>query len=176
MRLGFWQLFSTLALLVAGTSFVNPLSVPSQDPRLRLLGIAPFTLAANSMAPALVAGDQIVANAWAYRLGQPQRGDVVVFRHPQMPQITYVKRLIGLPGERVAIRGGTVFIDGKALVEPYVLDRPEDRKPSTAEMAERVVSEGEVFVLGDNRNNSNDSRYWGMVPVGNLVGKAGKFM
>lgn len=176
MRLGFWKLFCSLALLVVGAYLLNPLSVPSQDPRLRLLGIAPFSIPANSMAPTLVAGDHIVANAWAYRLGQPKRGDVVVFRHPQTPDIAYVKRLIGLPGERVAIRGGTVFIDGQALVEPYVLDRPEQRHPATTEMEERLVPEGAFFMLGDNRNNSNDSRYWGMVPAGNLVGKAKKVL
>lgn len=113
MHLGFWQLFCALALLVVGAYLLNPLPVSSQDLRLRLLGIAPFSIPANSMAPTLVAGDHILANVWAYRLGQPQRGDVVVFRHLLTPDITYVKRLIGLPDERAAILGGTVFINAR---------------------------------------------------------------
>ena len=89
MRLGFWKLFSGFAL-----HLVNPLGVPSLDPRLPLLGIAPFTIPARSMAPTLEPGDVIIVSAWPHFFGELQRGDLVVFLHPQRPDIKYVKRLI----------------------------------------------------------------------------------
>lgn len=176
MRLGFWPLFSALTALPVVIYLVNPLDVPSLDPRLRLLGIAPFLIPANSMSPTLENGDHIIVNAWPYRLDAPQRGDLVVFFHPQQPETKYVKRLVGLPGERVALRGGTVFIDSEALDEPYVLDLAQERTPETTEMAERTIPAGEFFMLGDNRNHSYDSRYWGPVPAANLIGRAGKLL
>jgi signal peptidase I len=172
MRFGFWKLFSAFALLLITLYLVNPLGVPSLDPRLRLLGIAPFTIPARSMAPTLEPGDMIIVSAWPYFFGEPQRGDLVVFLHPQIPDIKYVKRLIGLPGERVALHNGKVLINGATLNEPYVLDDPEDVQPETTEMKERLIPAGEFFMLGDNRNNSNDSRYWGTSPSAGFLGKA----
>jgi signal peptidase I len=172
MRFGFWKLFCTAIALMVTLYLLNPLGVASRDPRLRFLGIAPFAIPGNSMNPTLKVGDHIIASVWPYRLDEPQRGDMVVFLHPRTPDIKYVKRIIGLPGERVALRGGNVFINGKALDEPYVLDRAEERKPETTEMTERLISEGEFFMLGDNRNNSYDSRYWGQVPRSHFLGKA----
>lgn len=160
MRFGFWKLFSAFALLVVTLYLVNPLGVPSLDPRLQLLGIAPFTIPARPMAPTLEPGDVIIVSAWPYFFGEPQRGDLVVFLQTQRPDIKYVKRLIGLPGERVAMRGGKVFINSEVLNEPYVMDDPEGARPETAEMKEQQIPEREFFMLGDNRNNSNDSRYW----------------
>lgn len=97
MHIGFWTLFSALGLLVATTYLLNPFGIPSLDPRARLLGFAPYAIPANSMAPTLKAGDFVIASAWAYALGEPQRGDLVVFRHPQLPEVNYVKRVMGLP-------------------------------------------------------------------------------
>jgi len=172
MRFGFWKLFCTAIVLLVALYVLNPLGVASLDPRLRILGIAPFAIPANSMKPTLKAGDHIIASVWPYHLGEPQRGDLVVFLYPRRPEIKYIKRVIGLPGERVAMRGGRVFINGTALNESYVLDRREERKPETTEMEERLIGEGEFFMLGDNRNNSHDSRYWGQVPRSHFLGKA----
>jgi signal peptidase I len=115
MRFGFWKLFSGFALLLITLYLVNPLGVPSLDPRLRLLGIAPFTIPARSMAPTLEPGDMIIVSAWLYRSGEPKRGDLGVYLQPQRPDIKYVKRVIGLPDERVVLLKSKVFINGVEL-------------------------------------------------------------
>src|SRR5690606_9146534 len=102
----------------------------------------------------------------AYRWAEPQRGDVVVFPYPNDPDEDYIKRVISLPGERIAIYAGLVYINGQALQEPYVSEAVR------LDMSERVVPPGHVFVIGDNRNASSDSREWGALPVEDIIGKA----
>ncbi len=100
--------------------------------------------------------------------GGPQRGDVVVFRFPQNPERSFVKRVIGLPGERVTIAHGLTFIDGELLNEPYLDVRPRDET-----MAFPALGPDEYFVMGDNRRYSNDSRHWDghfAVPLENIIG------
>lgn len=118
-----------------------------------------------SMEPTLYRGDFVIVNKISYRLGQIGRGDVIVFHYPPNPQEQYIKRVIGLPGERVSISAGQVYINGEQLVEPYL-------SVTTQRGGEWDVPEDALFVLGDNRNNSSDSRSWGMVPFENVVGKA----
>jgi signal peptidase I len=120
----------------------------------------------TSMLPTLRANDYVVVNKLAYKLSEPKRGDVIVFKYPPDPtQIPYLKRVIGLPGDQVHIAGGRVSINGVLLNEPYI-------KVSTNQGGDYTVPEGSLFVLGDNRNGSSDSRAWGMVPLGNVIGKA----
>ncbi|MDA8217406.1 MAG: signal peptidase I [Dehalococcoidales bacterium] len=97
---------------------------------------------------------------------EPGRGDIIVFRAPQSPDHDYIKRVIGLPGERVEIKGGKVYVDGRALSEPYISD------PPLYEMPLVTVPANSYFVLGDHRNNSSDSHVWGMVPRDNIIGSA----
>jgi signal peptidase I len=119
-----------------------------------------------SMQPTLYAGNYVLVNKLAYQLGHPNRGDVIVFRYPPDPsQTPYIKRVIGLPGDQVHITGGKVYINGQQLVEPYL-------KVSTMQGGDWTVPPTSLFVMGDNRNNSSDSRSWGMVPLGNVIGKA----
>jgi signal peptidase I len=118
-----------------------------------------------SMEPTLQKGNFVIVNKIAYQLGSPGRGDIVVFRYPPNPSEQYIKRIIGLPGEQVNINGGQVYINGEILIEPYLSD-------STMRGGEWQVPAESYFVLGDNRNNSSDSRVWGMVPEENLIGKA----
>jgi signal peptidase I len=96
----------------------------------------------------------------------PSRGDIVVFRAPQSPDRDFIKRVIALPGERVEIRTGQVYVNGQVLVEPYIKDPPLYETPPT------VVPADSFFVLGDHRNNSSDSHVWGVVPRENIVGAA----
>jgi signal peptidase I len=119
-----------------------------------------------SMQPTLYAGDFIIVNKLAYRLGEPGRGDVIIFHYPPDPnREPYIKRVIGLPGEMVRVERGKVYVNNVLLKEPYI---------SAAPSYEGIwrVPEDSLFVLGDNRNSSSDSHSWGMVPLKNVIGKA----
>lgn len=119
-----------------------------------------------SMQPTLYAGNFVLVNKLAYQLGKPSRGDIIVFRYPPDPtQVPYIKRVIGLPGDRVTITGGKVYINGAQLIEPYLIT-------TTNRGGEWTVPPNNLFVMGDNRNNSSDSRSWGFVPLQNVIGKA----
>jgi signal peptidase I len=119
----------------------------------------------SSMEPTLHSGEFMIVNKLAYRLGSPQIGDVVVFHFPGNPEQEYIKRIIGLPGDRVEIADGQVWVNGQPLDEPYVSAPP-------AYVDQVTVPAGMLYVLGDNRNNSSDSHSWGPVALDQVVGKA----
>ncbi len=125
-----------------------------------------FRIMGTSMLPTLRDGEFVFVYRLAYWRHPPQRGDIIVFRHPLNPKRTLVKRVIGLPGETVGIHDGQVYIDGQPLPEPYILASPHYTEPPV-----RVGSD-EVYVLGDNRNNSSDSHDWGLLKQKLIVGKA----
>ena len=119
-----------------------------------------------SMQPTLYAGDFIIVNKLAYRLGEPGRGDIIIFHYPPDPnREPYIKRVIGLPGETILVSKGKVYVGDVLLDEPYISDSPD--YDGTWE-----VPGDSLFVLGDNRNSSSDSHSWGMVPLENVIGKA----
>ena len=147
----------------------------------------PYRIPSGSMEPTLHCAkpgafcegrfdDRVVANRLAYRFGDPERGQVVVFRAPETAErcgegsggTTFVKRIVGLPGERVSERDGVVHIDGQRLIEPYV---QPSRRGRNSESWPRVPA-GHYFLLGDNRAHSCDSRTWGAVPRSSLIGPA----
>ena len=146
------DILETLLLSVVLFFLINAVSA-----RIRIDG--------SSMEPNLHHGEFVIVSKVNYRLGEPERGDVVVFDFPRNITQEYIKRVIGLPGEEIRIEGGQIFVDGVALVEPYLKMEPRYE-------GEWIVSEDELFVLGDNRNNSSDSHNWGMVPMENVVGEA----
>jgi signal peptidase I len=138
-----------------------------------------FFIPSGSMLPTLQVGDRIVVDKLSYHLHDIHRGDVVVFRRPPLEQADYsdlVKRVIGLPGDTIASVGGRVYIDGKPLAEPW-LPRPMPRtSPSPLPEAFSLnhpftVPAGQYFVMGDNRTNSEDSRYFGPISADLIVGK-----
>jgi signal peptidase I len=184
---------------------------------LRAFVVEPFRIPSGSMMPTLLVGDFILVNKFAYGLrmpvtksklveiAEPERGDVVVFRYPKNEKLDYIKRLVGLPGDRIAYRNKMLYINGKAIPQERIgvyhavgsgmrsdgtielrenLDgvqhsilvdpRRPDFPPGCHTLAkgEITVPEGRYFVMGDNRDNSNDGRCWGFVPEENLVGKA----
>ena len=116
------------------------------------------------MEPRIGAGEFVLIDTLAYRLAPLRHGDVVAFRHGGSE--AYLKRVIGLPGDRVAIARGTVLLNGHPLTETYV------RYRDTRSASDQVVPPGEYYVLGDNRSNSDDSRDWGFVPASAIIGKA----
>ncbi len=130
----------------------------------------PVKVEGTSMMPGLVDQERIFVNKFIYRfgIGEIQRGDLVVFWYPGDQSKSYIKRVIGLPGDVVAIDRGAVTINGKPLEEDYVPKEYRD----TMSMPPRVIEPDHYFVLGDHRNSSNDSRSWGLVPRSCIYGKA----
>jgi signal peptidase I len=118
-----------------------------------------------SMNPTLQDGEFVLVNRLAYRLGQPQRGDIVVFHFPLDPSQDLIKRIIGLPGDEVKVENGAVYVNGEFIDEPYIAEQPYYTGQWTVEPAT-------LFVLGDNRNDSSDSHAWGAVGFENVIGKA----
>jgi signal peptidase I len=162
----------------------------------------PFRIPSASMEPTLLVGDFLLVNKEVSTGRFPalapnliRRGDIIVFHYPVDPALHLVKRVIGLPGDRLRLRDGRVLIDGHALSEPYAVYRPSaadsyrddfprlDRADPAVDSSwwvqmhslvrngELTIPPGSYFVLGDNRNNSDDSRYWGLVPRAAIVGK-----
>jgi signal peptidase I len=127
-----------------------------------------FKVEGESMNPNLQNGEYILVNKVDYMLHSPQRGDIVVFRavNAGQPDKDFIKRVIGLPGETVEVKDGKVFINGKALNEPYELQTPVYTFPKT------TIPPNNYFVLGDNRNNSQDSHIWKWLQRKYIVGKA----
>jgi signal peptidase I len=133
----------------------------------------PVKVEGTSMMPTLTDQERIFINKFTYRfgLGSIGRGDTVVFWYPQDTSKSYIKRVIGVPGDRVRVEGGQVYVNGTVLSEEYV--PPENRDISSwRDGEEQVVPDGRYFVLGDHRNQSSDSRMWGYVPRENIYGKA----
>jgi len=129
--------------------------------------LQPYAVDGASMEPTLHGGERLVVSPLPYAVHPARRGDVVVFHPPHDPGVAYVKRVVGLPGERVAIRGGAVVVDGVRLAEPYLRGGATPCRGA----CEWAVPEGAVFVLGDHRGNSKDSRDFGPVPVDAVVGE-----
>jgi signal peptidase I len=119
------------------------------------------------MEPNLHEGQRLLVSKVAYTFGEPKRGDIIIFPPPNIEsEHDYIKRIIALSGETVQIMEGVVYINNTPLEEPYITN------PGASNMAERIVPEGEFFVLGDNRTNSSDSRSGWTVPEDSIVGKA----
>lgn len=133
----------------------------------------PRYIPSESMYPTLYEGDRLVVEKVSYRFQQPKTGDIVVFQPPAELQKrgydkdqAFIKRIIGLPGEILSVSNGKVYLNGKPLQEDYIAEPPSQPFPPVK------VPENQFFVMGDNRNNSNDSRYWGFLPKENIIGRA----
>ncbi|MDX5376191.1 MAG: signal peptidase I [Halomonas sp.] len=172
---------------------------------LRSFLVEPFQIPSGSMRPTLEVGDFILVNKYAYglrlpvthtrilELGEPERGDVMVFRFPSEPSVNFIKRVVALPGDIVRYEDKQLYINGEPVpkhlldqapsaapgewlleeqlgeVSHRIYNNPRDPGPRVREI---VVPDGHYFTMGDNRDHSNDSRYWGFVPEENVVGRA----
>lgn len=128
--------------------------------------IEPFIVDGSSMEPTLHNGERLFVNRFVYRFEKPKRGDIIVFRYPLNWKKDYIKRVVALGGETVEVRLGTVYINNEPLDEPYI------RKEGISNFRPFRVPEGYVFVMGDNRLNSEDSRIFGPVSLKSIRGKA----
>jgi signal peptidase I len=127
-----------------------------------------FYIPSESMVPTLLVGDRVLVNKFIYRFTDPHRGDIIVFRSVEGGQEDLIKRVVGVPGDRIAVRAGRLYVNGKPQREPYVNKKFPDRSFS----APVVVPRNHVFAMGDNRANSRDSRFFGPVPYKNIEGEA----
>lgn len=169
-----WKQFLQEVLETVGLAVILFLVINLISARVRVEGY--------SMRPTLDNSEYVLINRLAYLRGNYQRGDIIVFRPPMYPEANfwqrifglpnfndkyedYIKRIIGLPGENVRITNGAVFINNVPSVEPYIAAPPDYS-------GEWTVPQGQLFVLGDNRNNSADSHVWGFLPLKNILGKA----
>ncbi len=148
----FLDLFETLLLAAVLYLGINAISA-----RVRVDGF--------SMNPTLQDGEYVLVSKLSYRLGDPQHGDIIVFKFPGEPPQDLIKRIVGLPGDVVEVNGGQVIVNGQLLLEPYIAATP-------LYQGRWEVPKGYLFVLGDNRNDSSDSHSWGLLPMENVVGKA----
>lgn len=154
---------------------------------VRTFVVQAFKIPSGSMEPTLLVGDHLLVSKFIYGIRnpfngevwidihEPERYDVVVFKYPQNPSQDYIKRVIGLPGETVEIRNQQVYIDGRALTDPHAVFR-DGETPTAARPRDNfgpaTVGPDELFVMGDNRDNSHDSRFWGPVDFTALKGQA----
>jgi len=125
-----------------------------------------FGIYMSSMEPSFYEGQRLLVNKAIYLIDDPERGDVFIFNAPNGRNGDYIKRVIGLPGDTVEIKEGAVYVNGAKLDEPYIMNNPGYT------MAEQEISPDMYFVLGDNRNNSDDSHHGWLVPRENIIGKA----
>jgi len=136
---------------------------------IRTFVVQPYVIPSGSMIPTIELQDRVIANKFIYRFTEPERGDIVVLEDPTGSVDTLIKRVIALGGETVDLVGGEVVVDGVVLDEPYTHGLPSE--PMIQEMP-YTVPEGHVWLMGDNRTNSADSRVFGSVPLTEIKGRA----
>ena len=125
-----------------------------------------YCVSGDCMQPHLATGERVLAYKLAYAVHGPRRGDIVIFAYPRDPRQTFVKRVVGLPGDTLAIHSGAVYLNGKVLPEPYRV------YAAHGDMALTFVPHESYFVMGDNRDVSDDSRFWGDLPRHDIIGRA----
>lgn len=131
-----------------------------------------FNIDGTSMEPNLHNAELVLVDKWSYLFHAPTRGDIIVFHAPPEPTQDYVKRVIGLPGDMITVRGTTVIVDGVTLNETYIAAQNQGVPTGARTITNQVVPANDYFVLGDNRAVSSDSRIWGFVPKANIIGRA----
>ena len=170
----FWYLcflLSVVSIASIVTYQINPYDTASDTFRGRVLGFELFRIPSHSMQPTLLPGDYIYVSTNAYKDQAPEVNDVITFLYPKDRSINYIKRLIARAGDRVKIEKFIVYVNDIAIQQPY-LDKNLAQKSLSRFMQEKTVPKNKLFVLGDNRDNSNDGRFFGMIDQSDVIGKA----
>ena len=141
---------------------------------IRTFIMAPFKIPSGSMRTTLIEGDWILVNKFIYRFHAPHRGDIIVFRYPEDPKRSFIKRLAAVGGDSVEIRQGKVLVNGRPLdgADIFRTNYYYNQGPNGQEGQVTHIPEEAYFVLGDNSASSHDSRFWGFVPEENIIGRA----
>jgi len=165
-----WYLYLIIILLVNGTYFIPRDSTANFASKV--LGFRVYKIAAGSMEPTLLIGDYLVTDSKYFKKAEPQRGDLVICRNPKDPSKDFVERVIALEGEKIEVNNKQVYINDEVLPESYVVHNDVNSDMAIRDnFGPEVVPPNCCFVLGDNRDNSMDSRWWGSIPLGNIKGK-----
>ena len=174
-----WYVYILIILLISGTYMI-----PSRDIAYKIFRFSPFKITTGAMEPALESGDYLIADLKYFKENEIQRGDLVVFKFPQDPSKDFVKRIIAMEGEKIEIRDKQVYINDELNSEEFKIPKDDkiESKPEDEfyyyDISKRnsfgpeIVPAGYCFVLGDNRDNSYDSRYWGFLPLSHIKGKS----
>lgn len=139
---------------------------------IRFFIAQPFIVSGTSMFPTFHNKDYLIVDEISYKIGNPHRGDVVIFKYPKDTTKYFIKRIIGLPGETISIKAGKITIKNSEHLDGIILDEPYVENHSEDSMGEKVLGTDEFFVMGDNRTASSDSRYWGVLPKKLMTGRA----
>lgn len=173
-----WYIYILIIILVSGTY-----AIPSRGIAYKIFRFSPFKIATSAMEPALHTGDGLMADLSFYKKNEIQRGDLIVFKFPLDPSKDYVKRVIAMEGEKIEIKDKQVFINDVPISEEYLIHTDEKNKSKPEDdsyyndfskgknFGPEIIPARHCFVLGDNRDNSYDSRYWGCLPLDNIKGK-----
>jgi signal peptidase I len=166
----FWIGAMAIVALAVGMYAVNPLQVPSADPRLRILGLNFYRIPTHGMEPTIRYGRIVLASAWPYWNADPKPGDIILFRDPLDAALLYAKRVIAAGGSSVEIANGATIVDGRPIDEPY-LRGVAARHELSRTMPKVQVPPGSFFVMGDNRDDSYDSRMFGFIARSAIIAR-----
>ena len=172
-------LFLTVAFLISSVIlfvyYINPYDLKTDNIRSRVFGFDIYRIPSNSMQATLLSGDYIIASKLAYLDASPLYGDVVIFNHKNKETLNkksrYIKRVIAIAKDKIEINKGKPYVNGKIVKESYVLDN-NNKTQYSLNMPITIVEDNHVYVMGDNRDNSMDSRRFGSIPIDQITDKA----
>ena len=162
-----WYIYLIVILIGSGIYY-------SMEQTIKNNVVRAFKIPSSSMKPSLLPGDYVLCNHIHYQTHNPARGDIIVFNYPRNERVKFIKRIIGIPGDTIEVKDNQAFVNNQKIEEPYALYAHPGNTPKNSKknFGPVTVLENEYFVMGDNRDNTRDSRYFGMVKRQKIDGKA----